>query len=189
MGNHKESNINELKNIVLNSFEFGDFTMKDGKKSRMYINGKKILSDSRGLYLSSKIILNELYNNNIEGICGEVSGACPLIGSVLTLSQIEGKPLRGFYIRKREDQIRNKIINEINIPDNMRVSILDDVSSSGMTALRCKKIIDQNYGKAIMFMSIIDRDRSAKEKIIGNGMIFKSIFSINDFMNVDGGKI
>jgi orotate phosphoribosyltransferase len=170
-----------LYEMVKSAYNFGDFKMKDGTSTTYYINGQVLTSDPIGLYLCSKIILNELYKLGAEGICGEVSGACPLVGSIITLSHLYGKPLYGYYIRKELKE--NGIYGYLDIPvkKDIKIVVVDDVLSSGKTAMRCKDILEHEGGHVIGFVGIIDRMRNAMEKLNNANLACKTIFTMDDF--------
>ncbi len=170
-----------LYELVKQAYNFGNFKMKDGTNTNYYINGQVLTSNSESLYLCSKLILEEVYKLGADAVCGEVSGACPLVGSILTLSQLVGRPLQGYYIRK---ELKENGINgymDITPEKGMKVVVVDDVLSSGKTVMRCKEIIEAQQGQVIGFAGIIDRVRGASAKLAGMGIVCSTIYTINDF--------
>lgn len=179
--NGENDQVAHLREIVQQAIVFGDLRMKDGTKTNYYINGHAITTDPGGLFLAATFMLDILYSWGIEGVCGEVTGASNLIGAILLLSFQAGQPLKGFHIYKSvQDSNRMKVLIP-SLPTNFPVAIVDDVSSSGSTALRCQKILLAEGAQVRGFISIVDRMRGARQKIEAAGMGFQSILSVADF--------
>ena len=63
----------ELQSLLQRrSFRFGDFLLSSGRRSDFYFDGKQVTLEGRGLYLTSRLILDR---------CRERNSICHCVGS------------------------------------------------------------------------------------------------------------
>lgn len=171
----------ELPEIIKTIFAFNPLVTKGGYRTPYYVNGQIIVSNPAGLYLVSAAILHKLYEWNVEGVAGEVAGASPLVGTIIALSYQYGRPLKGFYIRKEPKAYGLAGFVNVPIEPGIRVALVDDVTVTGETGLRCLQFLRQAEANVVGFASIIDKDLGAIAKLEGAGLKFHSLFSVKDF--------
>jgi len=136
----------QLKKLLkeTGAFKTGEFTLSSGKKSNFYIDCRKITLHPQGAKLIGKIILEK-----IKGL---------KIGAVITLSDIPG-----FIVRKKEKThgTGQKIEGIIN--SGFNVLIVEDVSTTGGSALQAIEAVEAVGAKVVKIISVVDREEGAKE--------------------------
>lgn len=176
-------NINdELKSALQkDAIKYGDFTLASGKKSKFYINCKTVTLDAKGSYLIGKALLN-LIPKECEAVGGLTLGADPIISSITVISHIDNRPVKGFIVRKEakghgtESQIENPP------KKGAKVVIVDDVITTGGSALKAAKIAKEAGMEVILALSIVDRCEGGEAAFKEIGVPMKSVFKINELL-------
>ena len=173
----------ELKKILISrSILKGDFTLVSGKKSNYYINGKMTTLYSRGLYLTAKLLLDELNPTEYDAFAGPVIGADPIIGALLTLSALKEEKKEGFLIRKESKTHGTKKIIEGKFKEGIRTVIIEDVVTTGGSLLNAARAISKAGGKIAEIIVLVDREEGANKNIMEEGYKFKSIFKVSELL-------
>lgn len=161
----------------------GTFKLRSGKTSSYYLDTKKLTLSSLGSYLVGKAISHEAYDLDIGAVGGPELGAIPLVMSTVLDYHRSGFYLEGFFIRKESKDYGTKSLIEGNIPSGTRIAILEDVITTGHSALTSIKAVEAAYSdarvKVVAIISLIDRLEGGRE-IIPKKYIYKSVFSIKD---------
>lgn len=115
--------INEFEkyNIIIN----GNFTLKSGKKSKKYIDLKKIISYPH-LHLKVCNEIIEKININIDLICGTPYGAVPFV-SYISISQ----KIPMLFLRKETKTYGTKKLIDGVFSRGQKVVLVEDVVSTG----------------------------------------------------------
>jgi orotate phosphoribosyltransferase len=180
----KESLIEVVKEKAL---QFGDFTLKSGEKSDFYLDCRKLSLSSEGLDLivqNMHVILRmssvgrEFGSYEFDAIGGPCVGADPIVGAFLYNQGRVKTPLRGFLVRKEDDERGGHIIGSVEKED--KVVVVEDVTTTGNTLMRTIDVIEDFGCQVIYALSIIDRLSGAKELFAKKGIEFGSILTIDD---------
>lgn len=164
------------------SFRRGAVTLASGRKSDFYFDTKPTMLDPEGAGLLAELILNELEGVKADCVGGIEMGAVPLIGPVVMKSPEFGRRLSGFVVRKTvKDHGTKKLIEGSSI-DGKDVVILEDVTTSGGSALLAVKAAREAGAKVTLVLSILDRGEGAAELYEAEGIPFKSLFRAAEFL-------
>ena len=69
--------LDELKELIKkDAYRKGEITLSSGRKSDHYINCKPVILSSRGLYLTSQLLLSRIHTDTVAGL---TLGADPLV--------------------------------------------------------------------------------------------------------------
>ena len=86
-----------------------------------------------------------------------------------------GKPLKGFFIRKEpKDHGTKKRIEGDDIAGK-RVVILDDVTTTGASAMEAVRVAHQTGADVLLVLSIVDRDEGAAELCAERQIPFRAL--------------
>ncbi len=163
------------------ALKFGDFTLASGKKSKYYLDGKQITLHSGGLRHVSEGLLDMLADVEYDAIGGMSIGADPIVGGVLTAAAERGQELLGFLVRKEaKGHGTNKYV-EGPVQPGMKVVVIDDVVTTGGSALlAADRIID--FGcEVVQMVGIVDRMEGGAANFAERDLPFRSLLSIQDF--------
>ena len=129
----------------------------------------------------AEIILIELQGVKADFIGGLEMGAVPLISPVAMTSLEYARRLKGFFIRKAaKDHGTKKLIEGESIADR-RVIILDDVTTSGGSAMEAVYEARNAGATVVLVLSIVDREEGAGKFFQDQGVEFKSLFRASEF--------
>jgi len=154
------TNKEELKALLKSTgaVKTGDFVLSSGKKSNLYIDCRKITLHPQGARLIAKIILEKIKGMKVDAIGGLTLGADPITSSVVALSDIPG-----FIVRKKEKEHGTKQKIEGIIEPGFNVVIVEDVATSGASALQAIEAVEAFGAKVVKVISVVDREEGASE--------------------------
>lgn len=152
-----------LKGVV--QYKEEGFRLSSGKESNFYIDGKLITLSSEGAYLTAKIILSLIKDKQIDAIGGLTMGADPIVGGVAALSFKEGRPISAFIVRKDLKRHGTMKLIEGPLKKGGRVAIVEDVVTTGESALRAIKAVEEEDCKVEMVIALVDRLEEKKPEL------------------------
>lgn len=159
--------------------KFGDFTLKSGKTSKVYID-LRVLS---GLpYLLEKVA--SAYINHIEGIKYDALVAIPYsvmpIGTAISLQT--KTPM--FYMRKEAKEYGTKSLIEGQVETSLYpiVLVVDDVATDGASKLETVDKLKKADLSVKDVMVLVDREAGAKEALEKEGIKLHSVFTLSELL-------
>ena len=163
------------------ALKFGDFTLASGKKSTYYLDGKQITLHSEGLRLVSHGLLELLHDVDYAAIGGMSIGADPIVGGVLTAAAEGQKSLSGFMVRKEaKGHGTNRFVEGPVVPGS-RVVVIDDVVTTGGSALLAVDRIVEFGCEVVCVVGIVDRKEGGAANFAARNLPFRALLSIEDF--------
>jgi len=163
------------------ALKLGDFTLASGKKSKYYLDGKQITLHSLGLRLVSEGLLDLLQGVDFDAFGGMTIGADPIVGGVLTAAAEANRSLVGFLVRKEPKSHGTQQYIEGPLQPGMKVVVVDDVVTTGGSALQAVDRVEQFGAKVLQVVGIIDRMEGGAQNFAARGLPFRSLLSIRDF--------
>jgi orotate phosphoribosyltransferase len=165
------------------SFAIGDFTLASGQKSKFYLDMKPTMFHPEGAGLLAELVLQKLENVAVDCIGGLEMGAVPLVTAVALVSQQKGRPLEGFFVRKQvKDHGTRRRVEAIKDLRGKNVVILEDVTTTGGSAMAAVEAVEQEGGKVAMVLTIVDRGAGAKEFYAAKNLRFEWLFRLDEFL-------
>jgi orotate phosphoribosyltransferase len=167
----------ELKKLLKDTgaVKTGDFTLSSGKKSNIYIDCRKITLHPKGAKLIAKIILEKIKGLKVDAIGGLTLGADPITGAVVALSDVPG-----FIVRKKEKEHGTKQKIEGLLEPGWKVVIVEDVSTTGASALQAIEAVEAVGAKVVKVISVVDREEGAVQAL--KSYSFDPIFKKSDLV-------
>ncbi len=166
------------------SFRRGDITLSSGKKSTFYFDMKPSMFDPEGAHLISDLLLAALDGVPCDLVGGLEMGAVPLISPISIKSYQAGKPLPGFFVRKTvKEHGTKKLIEGVEDVKGKSVVIVEDVTTTGQSAMKAAKALEAAGAKVTLVISIVDREDGAAELYKEAGLAFAPLFTASDFLN------
>lgn len=165
------------------AFRRGRVVLASGKESEYYFDMKPAMLDPDGAELMAELILKEIQGVTADAVGGLEMGAVPLIAPVAMKSPAHGRYLPGFFVRKAvKDHGTQKRIDGNDIAGKS-VVILEDVTTTGGSAMDAVKVVEAAGAKVAMVISILDRGEGAAELYAKAGVPFKSLFKAEEFLS------
>jgi orotate phosphoribosyltransferase len=164
------------------AFRRGKVILASGRESDFYFDMKPAMLNPDGAALLAELILQQLEGIDADCVGGIEMGAVPLIAPVAMRSPDHGRYLQGFFVRKAvKDHGTKKRIDGADIAGKS-VVILEDVTTTGGSALEAVKAVTEAGGKVALVLSILDRGEGAADLYAGAGIPFKSLFRAQEFL-------
>lgn len=164
------------------SFKKGHFVLASGAVSDHFFDVKITLLDPEGANLAADLILDKI-SSDVDALGGLELGACPIVSAVCVKSFLARKKLKTFYIRKaKKDRGTNKLIEGCTLEKGNNVIIVEDVTTTGGSVMDAITAVENEGGKVIKVLSIVDRLQGARENLEKKGIALDSLFTKNDFM-------
>jgi orotate phosphoribosyltransferase len=164
------------------AFRRGRVVLASGKESDYYFDMKPAMLDPDGAALMAELILQEIQGFNVDAVGGLEMGAVPLIAPVAMKSPAFGRYLPGFFVRKAvKDHGTQKRVDGNDITGKS-VVILEDVTTTGGSAMDAVKAVEEAGAKVALVVSILDRGEGAAELYEKAGIPFKSLFKAEEFL-------
>ena len=169
----------ELKSLLkeVGAVKFGEFTLSSGQKSDFYVDCRKATLHPRGAKLIGGIILDKIKGIRIDAVGGLTLGADPIIGAVITLGDIPG-----FIVRKKAKEHGTKQRIEGLLQPGWHVLIVEDVATTGGSALEAIRAAEEAGAKVVKVISVVDREEGAREAL--QGYSFDPIFKKSDLLSL-----
>ena len=172
--------------IRAKSFAKGKFVLVSGKESDYYLDMKPTMFDPEGANALSEMVLDELEDVEVDYVGGLALGAVPLISTITMLSHQRNRPLPGFFVRKEvKDHGTKKLVEGLSNADALkgkRVVILDDVTTTGGSAMTAVEAAQQSGATVVLVLSIVDREEGAAEFYKQRNIPFEYLFRASEFM-------
>ena len=177
-----------LRQMLLDrSMRFGEFVLSSGATSNYYIDVRKTSLHAEGLSWISKLFFEALQADEVTAVGGLTLGADPLVAGLMIYSAEQGKPLEGFLVRgvAKDHGTRGEV--EGNLAGHKRVAILDDVITSGESALIAATAAESYKAEVVRILTVVDRGQGAAQIFQQRGYPFTALFSIGDLLPVQRG--
>ena len=170
--------------INAKSFARREVTLASGKKSDHYFDLKPTMFDPEGATLLAELIAGRLEGIKADFVGGLEMGAVPLISPISILSLKNGRPIPGFFVRKTvKDHGTKKLIEGTGDLSGKSVVIVEDVTTTGQSAMQAVSALREAGAKIALVISIVDRQQGAVELYKEAGIAFQSLFTSGDFLN------
>ena len=173
----------QLRQMLLErSMRFGEFVLSSGATSHYYIDVRKTSLHPQGLRLISKLFYEMLQGENVTAVGGLTLGADPLVAGLMLYSAEQGKNLEGFLVRRttKDHGLRGQV--EGNLAGHKRVAILDDVITSGESAMIASEAAESYKAQVVRVLAVVDRGQGAPQVFQQRGFPFSSLFTIGELL-------
>lgn len=156
--------------------------LTSGRVSNYYIDAKMTTLDPRGARLVASLILAVLRDYDIDAIGGFTLGADPIVAAVAALSAETDRPLPAFIVRKEPKKHGERKLIEGPFERGWRVCIVDDVVTTGGSTLKACQAVEEEGGKVVLTLAIVDRQEGGRENLEAKGYTFISLLTRDDLL-------
>jgi orotate phosphoribosyltransferase len=166
------------------SFVRGHVVLASGKESDHYFDMKPSMFDPEGAEILAELISARIAETGADIVGGLEMGAVPLITPVSIASRRAGRSLPGFFVRKTvKDHGTKKLVEGLSDIAGKRVAIVEDVTTTGGSAMKAVEALTAAGAKIVLVISILDREEGATALYAEAGIPFVSIFKASEFLN------
>jgi len=180
MTNNEKNLLEILAKIAYHYSPVPEFKLASGKMSHFYIDCKSVIMSPRGLILCGQVILERMKGLAIDAIGGLEFGAIPITLATSLLAYQEGITIKPFVVRKESKDRGLKKSIEGQIKEGDRVVIVEDVITSGKSAIIAAQRAKEKGAKIEKVIALVDREEGGKDALCRMGIDLDAIFTIND---------
>ena len=171
-----------LELLKKDAYKKGDYTLSSGRKSEHYVNCKPVTLSSRGLTLSSVMLLEAVEKESVA-VAGLTLGADPLVSGVAVVCGLDNIKVDALIVRKEAKGHGTQAYIEGKLPEKgAKITVLEDVITTGGSAIQAvKRLRDAGY-VVNRIAAIVDRqeDGEADAAMKEADLELVSIFTLGD---------
>jgi orotate phosphoribosyltransferase len=149
----------------------GQFTLSSGRTSTLYVDARLTTMSPDGLALigPSALAAIERADWRVDSVGGLTLGADPVTYAIAYASALAGRPVRAFTVRKEAKAHGTGRLIEGPFRSGDRVAVIEDVITTGGSALRAIDAVRQAGGEVVGVLALVDREEGGREAIEATG--------------------
>jgi orotate phosphoribosyltransferase len=162
------SSLDDLQQLLANrSARRGRFMLSSGRESTLYIDARLTTMSPEGLALVGMLGLRALREStwNVQSVGGLTMGADPVAYAIAYASVGTGHLIRAFSVRKEPKTHGTGRLIEGPFISGDRVAIVEDVITTGGSALRAISAVQDGGGAVAGVLAVVDRDEGGRDAI------------------------
>jgi uridine monophosphate synthetase len=162
--------------VEIGCIKFGDFTLKSGHKSPIYIDLREIISYPNLLQDLAKIFVQKI-NTNHQLICGVPYAALPMATALSLYCQL---PM--IIKRKEAKKYGAKKLIEGKYSKGDRVIVIEDVITSGISLEETIQELEAEGLIIDKILVVLNREQGGLEKLQSKGYTVEALYSLSSML-------
>lgn len=165
------------------ALQFGEFTLASGKKASYYLDCRRLTLHPQGANLVAAGMLERILSEQPlpAAVGGMAIGADPITAAIVTIAGQRDLPLKGFMVRKEPKGHGTGRQVEGPVEPGQNVVIVEDVITSGGSALKAVEAAQAFGLNVIKVIGIIDRLAGGAKTFRDQGLVLETLLTIRDF--------
>jgi orotate phosphoribosyltransferase len=166
------SDADQLRRLLLErSVRRGDFVLASGQRSSYYIDCRLTTMSAQGQVLIGRLGLAAVgaAGWRPRSIGGLTMGADPVAYAIAAASWGTGTVIDAFSVRKEAKGHGMGQMIEGNFRAGDAVVVVEDVITSGGSALKAIAAVEQAGGQVMGVLAVVDREQGGRERIAQGG--------------------
>ena len=159
------------------ALKYGDFTLSSGKQSTYYFDGRLLSLDPEGAVLIGRALLPLVRNSGAEAVGGPTLAADPVVTAVALTSQLEGKGIPAFIVRKEAKGHGTGQLIEGGLQPGSRVAIVDDTCTTGGSLIHAIEAAEAVGCTVVKVLALLDRREGGAEELQKRGYDFTALMA------------
>ena|SRR5689334_11328273 len=164
----------------------GHFVLASGRESGFYIDARLTTMSPDGLTLIGRLGLSTLQQSgwDVDAVGGLTLGADPISCAISYASATSKHPLRAFTVRKEAKSHGTSKLIEGPFKAGDHIAVIEDVITSGGSALRAIEAIHAAGGRVSGVLAIVDREEGGREALESTGVPVIALTTAGEIMTV-----
>ncbi len=163
----------------------GDFVLASGRRSPYYIDARRTTMSAEGLALIGRLGLEAIRAQGWAptAVGGLTMGADPVACAIAAASAADpgqGPPIHAFTVRKTAKTHGTQRRVEGNLAAGDPVVIVEDVITSGGSALQAIQAVQQEGGKVLGALVVVDRGEGGLANVEAFGVKIVALATTTD---------
>ena len=163
--------------LLEKSVRRGDFMLASGKRSSYYIDARLTTMSGRGQVLIGRLGLDAIDDAgwSPRSVGGLTLGADPIASAIAHAASHAGRTIDAFTVRKEAKGHGAGKLIEGSFESGYDVVIVEDVITTGDSALRAAASITAAGGTVLGVLAVVDRGEGGRERIEAAGYEVRSL--------------
>jgi orotate phosphoribosyltransferase len=164
------------------SLTFGDFVLSSGQHSSYYIDARRTTMSARGLDVIGRLGLAAIRAQGWGPVAvgGLTMGADPVAYAVARASVDDPPIVDAFSVRKGAKDHGTRRLVEGTFEPGARVVVIEDVITSGGSALQAIASIEREGGEVLGVLAVVDRLQGGRAAIEATGISVVCLTATNE---------
>lgn len=175
----------ELRELIrARSIRFGDFILSSGARSTYYIDARRTTMSGRGQLLIGRLGLAAIdaAGWRPDAVGGLTLGADPVAYAIAHAAALTGRELDAFTVRKEVKSYATGRRIEGGFEPGSAVVVVEDVITTGESALRAAAAVEEAGGKVIGVLALVDRNEGGRVRIRDAGYDAVALFDVPELI-------
>ena len=169
-------------------FQYGDFTLTSGGKSKFYYNGKLVTLRPSGAALIGEALVDVVLASGAEAVGGPALGAVPIAMAVGAASLSRGRDLPVFVVRMEQkahgarDLIAEPYSDDANavMSAGRPVAIVEDTITTGGSVLKAVDAVRAAGCEVALIAVLVERHEGGADALREQGLDVASLFRADE---------
>lgn len=168
------------------SYEEREVVLASGRRSNFYIDARNTTLHPEGTVLCGRLMYRLLLDHgpSFEAVAGPSIGADPLITMITAVSYLAtGTGFPALMVRKEaKGHGTGQLVEGMkNVRPGARVAVVEDVLTSGSSALRTVEALRQAGLDPVRVVVLVDREEGGKQAVEAAGLHISALFRRTEF--------
>jgi orotate phosphoribosyltransferase len=166
------------------SLRTGDFVLASGARSSYYIDARLTTMSGSGQMLIGSLGLAAMESRGWRprSVGGLTLGADPVAYALAHAAAMAHRPLDAFTVRKEAKTHGTGRRIEGNLPDAAEVVVVEDVITSGASALQAIRVLEDAGARVLGVLAVVDREEGGRGKIESEGYAVETLFTARQLL-------
>ena len=166
------------------SVRTGEFVLASGAKSSYYIDARLTTMSGSGQLLIGRRGLAEIDARGWapDAVGGLTLGADPVAYAIAHAAAVAGRTIDAFTVRKQVKEHGTGRLIEGNLRKDSRVLVVEDVITTGDSALRAARAVEDFGARVIGILSVVDREEGGRARIEEAGYPVATLFTASELL-------
>lgn len=169
-------------------FQYGDFTLTSGGKSKFYYNGKLVTLRPSGAELIGEALVDVVLASRSEAVGGPALGAVPIAMAVGMVSLSRQRDLPVYVVRMEQKQHGAKDLIAEPFSDDgnavvtagRKVAIVEDTITTGGSVRKAIEAIEDAGALVALIAVLVERHEGGADVLRGEGYDVVSLFRADE---------
>jgi orotate phosphoribosyltransferase len=173
-----------LELLRARSVRTGDFVLASGAHSTYYIDARLTTMSGSGQLLIGRRALHEIDAAGLspDAVGGLTLGADPVAYAIAHAAAVAGRAIDAFTVRKEAKAHGTGKVVEGNLRAGSRALIVEDVITTGESALRAIRAVQDAGARVLGVLAVVDREEGGRARLEQEGHKVITLFRASELL-------